>query len=219
MQSICHVNRGLIRGRRRNCFHLIFIFVSVFISTQIQFSTHGRHAACRRRLLRLPQFHLVYFFTYARACVCIRMFTLLHRIRRKMKIFSYFFLSLRLLLVENLFNGTFSQYFHSLFPFAVWFIQEFSICNFHSAFDLSTTKQLILYNIYYIKKPHWNYSSTFLTFSFETCRRSSTHSERSSATEMRVENFPGTTRVHSRCCFTSDKLSAEGENWKHYIFP
>lgn len=119
MQSICHVNRGLIRGRRRNCFHLIFIFVSVFISTQIQFSTHGRHAACRRRLLRLPQFHLVYFFTYARACVCIRMFTLLHRIRRKMKIFSYFFLSLRLLLVENLFNGTFSQYFDSLFPFAV----------------------------------------------------------------------------------------------------
>lgn len=79
MQSICQVNCRLIGGcrRRRYCFILIVIFVSIFISTQIQFSTHGRDAARCRWLFRLPQFHLfaeTFFFLFifslrSRACL------------------------------------------------------------------------------------------------------------------------------------------------------
>lgn len=103
MQSICQVNRGLAGGSRRSyCLILIFVFVTIFISTQIQFSTHGRDTARRRRLLRLPQLHhffSVYFFpSIARVLVVFHSATFFSSRWRKNKIFS----------------GTFSQYFHSL---------------------------------------------------------------------------------------------------------
>lgn len=83
MQSICLVI-WLIGGCRcrRNCFSLIVVFVCVFISAQIQLSTHGRDAARRRQFLRFPQFHrfaekfscLFIPFSLTRACVCFRVF-------------------------------------------------------------------------------------------------------------------------------------------------
>lgn len=128
MQSIWQsVDRRLIRGRCRCCFNLIVVFVSIFISTQIQFSTDCRHAARRCGLFWLPQFHVYLFPLGARVCLYQNSRSLLQR-KRKINFLLRVFHEM-----EEIFSGTFSQYFEYF-----WFIHFWFNCSLESFFLLFT---------------------------------------------------------------------------------